>query len=66
MLAVNCRTHYLRNTVGGLGWAIAIVWGECKKFVEKLQIDLTTADMCVILHPFRQPSPTGADRKETV
>ena len=31
-----CRTHYLRNTVGGLGWAIAIVWGECRKFVESL------------------------------
>ena len=51
LLAVNCRTHYLRNTVGGLGWSIGnadplrnnactwrsmIVWGECKKFVEKL------------------------------
>ena len=72
------RTHYLRNTVGGRGcsigdvdpfqnnagsWRSGIVWGECKKFVEKLYIDLTTADIGVILHPFRHPAEK-ADRKE--
>jgi len=46
-----CRTHYLQNTVGGRGctigdvdplrnnacsWRSGIVWGECRKFVEKL------------------------------
>ena len=58
-----CRTHYLRNTVGGLGWAIAIVWRACKKFVEKLYIDLTTADIGVILHPFRHPPKRQTGKK---
>ena len=49
--------------MGGRGCAIGIVWGECKKFVEKLYIDLTTADIGVILHPFRHPAEK-ADRKE--
>ena len=39
------------------------MWGERKKFVESLQIDLTTVDIGVILQEFRHPAEK-ADRKE--
>jgi len=48
------------------GWAWVGYWivcGECRKFVEKLYIDLTTADIGVILHPFRHPPKRQTGKK---